>query len=226
MVLCRRALPVVALLLSVALAASGGNTYVTDLSPDQEVTEPDCYSFTITVDQTSGSSASLSLRVHDVDEESGELDEVYLNGIFLGHLSGTNSTWSTTTFDISAYDIYDRDNTIQVCVDPGVVVPDTDSSTWVATIDWGQILVDGGSAEDAEITDVRANGEWNAIEVQTDITASQADTYRLEINLLDSGDNNKDIAIDTFMLSGSQSTTRTNTVSLPTEPSGGGNVHH
>ncbi len=218
--LCRRALPVAVLLVLFALAASGGNTYVTDLSPDQVVTEPNCYSFTIPVDQASGSSASLSLRVHDVDEEQGELDEVYLNGIFVGHLSGTNNTWSTTTFDISAYDIYDRDNTIQICVDPGVIIPDTDSNTWVATIDWGQILVDGGSAEDAEITDVRAGGEWNAIQVQTDITASQADAYRLEINLLDSSDNNKDIAVDTFTLSAGQSTTRTNVVSLPVEPSG------
>jgi len=217
----RIALLAMCMSLAVSAAALGGNTYVTDLSPDQEVTEPDCYSFTISVDQASGSSATLSLRVHDVDEEQGELDEVYLNGTFLGYLSGTNNTWSTTTFDISAYDIYDRDNTIQVCVDPGVISPDTDSSTWVATIDWGQILVDGGSAEDAEITDVRASGEWNAIQVQTDIAASQADTYRLEINLLDSGDNNKDIATDTFTLSVGQSTTRTNTVSLPVEPSGG-----
>ena len=192
-----------------------GNTYMNDF-PNVEVTEPDCYSFDIVVSQGSGTSATLSLRVNDVDEEAGELDEVYLNGVYLGYLSGTDGTWSTTSFNITNQIIYGSSNTIRVCIDPA----GGESTDWKAELDWGQILVDGGSAEDADITSVSASGPWNAIQVQTNISATNTDTYRLEINLLDSTNNNKDIATDTFPLSGGSSTSRSNTVALPSEPSG------
>ena len=198
----------------IGLVAVAGNTYITDLDPDVDVTEPDCYSFDITVDQASGTAATLTLRVRDVDEEEGEIDIVSINGHELGHLSGTNEQWSTTSFDISSYVVYGGSNTVQVCVDPD----GGESNTWVATIDWGQILVDGGSASDADIVSLSADGTWNAIDVTTEVSATNTDTYRLEINLLDSTGNNKDIAVDTFSLSGGSSTTRYNTVSLPSEP--------
>ena len=197
------------------LPAFAGNTYLNDI-PNVSVSEPDCHSFVITVDQASGSSATLTLRVHDVDEEAGELDKVYLNGTYLGYLSGTNDMWSTTSFDVSGVVIYGGDNTVQICIDPD----GGEASTWVAEIDWGQILVDGGSAEDAEILSINASGEWNAISVSTTVQASNTDTFRLELNLLDSTNNNKDIAVDTFSLTGGSSTTRVNTVQLPSEPSG------
>lgn len=203
------------LLILIAWMALGGNTYINNF-PDVEVTEPDCYSFDINVSQASGSSATLTVRVFDVDEESGELDEVFLNNVSLGYLSGTNDTWSTTSFDISSTVIYDDVNTVRVCIDPD----GGEATTWRATIDWGQILVDGGSAEDADITSVSATGDWNAIQVATNVSATNSDTYRLEINLLDSTLNNKDIAVDTFAMTGGASTTRNNTVSLPSEPSG------
>jgi len=196
--------------------AVAGNTYFTDLIPNVEVSEPNCHSFIIHVSQASGSSATLALRVEDVDEEDGELDTVYLNGQYLGTLTGTNGQWSTTTFNITSQILYDADNTIQICIDPD----GGEANTWVATIDWGQILVDGGSAEDAEITSVSASGDWNAIQVQTQISATNSDPYRLEINLLDSGGDNKDIAVDPFPMTGGTTTTRYNTLSLPNEPTG------
>ncbi len=218
---CRRLVILALALLGSTFAAAAGNTYITDLSPDVEVSEPNCTSFTIDVTQASGSSATLALRVHDVDEEDGELDEVYVNDSFVGYLSGTDGMWSTTTFNISSEIVYGGENTIEVCIDPGIQQPDEDDTEWVATIDWGQILVDGGSAEDAALTSVSADGEWNAIAVSAAVSASRTDTYRLEINLLDDGGNNKDIAIDTVSLDGGSSTTRINTVALPSEPSGG-----
>ena len=202
------------LLALLAVAATAGNTYMTDLVPNVEVTEPDCYEFTIYVDQASGSSAILTLRVNDVDEEAGELDEVYLNGVYLGVLSGTNDTWSTTSFNITSQIIYNADNTVRICIDPG----GGEATDWRAEIDWGQILVDGGSAADADIVTVSASGTWNAISVQTNVSATHTDDFRLEINLLDSTNNNKDIATEVFHLTGGSSTTRTMIVSLPSEP--------
>ncbi len=197
------------------IQARAGNTYVNDF-PNIEVSEPDCYSFDITVSQASGSTATLTVRVNDVDEESGELDEVYLNNVFLGYLSGNDGVWSTTSFDIASSIIYDGINTIRICIDPD----GGEATTWRAEIDWGQILVDGGSAEDAEITSVSASGPWNVIQVQTAVSATNTDTYRLEINLLDDLGNNKDIDTETFALTGGSSTTRYAIVALPVEPSG------
>ena len=117
--------------LLVGWSVFAGNTYITDLNPDVDVTEPDCHSFTITVDQASGTSATLTLRVYDVDEEVGEIDTVSLNGHALGHLSGTNNTWSTTSFDVSSYVVYGGANTVQVCIDPD----GGEENTWVATIE-------------------------------------------------------------------------------------------
>jgi Bacterial Ig domain/Cadherin domain len=200
--------------------AIAGNTYMNDFA-NVEVTEPNDFSFEIAVTQGSGTSATLTLRVNDVDEEAGELDEVYLNGVLLGYLSGNDGVWSTTSFNITSHIIYDDGfnggiNTVLIRIDPG----GGEDTTWKAELDWGQILVDGGSAEDADITSVNASGTWNAIQVSTTITATNTDTYRLEINLLDSLNNNKDIASETFSLSGGASTTRTTTVSLPSEPTG------
>ena len=204
------------LVLVMSWSAFAGNTYINNFA-NIEVSEPDWYEFAIYVGQASGSNATLTIRAHDVDEESGELDEVYINGQLLGYLSGTDGTWSTTSFNITNQVLYDADNTIRVWIDPD----GGEATTWVAELDWGQILIDGGSAEDAEITSVSASGDWNAIQVQVGVSATNADAYRLEINLLDSTNNNKDIAVDSFSMSAGQSTTRFNTVSLPSEPSGG-----
>jgi hypothetical protein len=199
-------------------SAIAGNTYINDLVPNESVTEPNCYDFDIVVSQASGGSATLSVRVFDVDEEAGELDTVSLNGVLLGYLSGTDGAWSTTTFDISGVVHYAGQNggvnTVEICVDPGGGEP----TDWTAEIDWGQILIDGGSAADADIVSLDADGTWDAIQVETLVHATNPDEYRLEINLLDSTGNNKDIAVDLFTLAGGATSARVNTVALPSEP--------
>jgi len=205
------------LLSLLTLPAFAGNTYITDLQPNVEVTEPDCHSFTIMVNQGSGTTATLSLHVFDVDEEQGELDEVSLNGTLLGYLSGTSDTWSTTNFDVTSEIIYGGLNTVEICIDPD---GGEDSIDWVAEIDWGQILVDGGSAEDADIESLTASGTWNSIQVETLVSATNSAIYRLEINLLDSANNNKAISIDVFDLTAGSNSTRRTTLSLPSEPTG------
>ena len=194
-------------------AVRAGNTYMNDF-PNVTVVEPNCHTFVINVSQGSGGSAVLTLRVHDVDEEDGELDEVRLNGHFLGHLTGNDGVWSTTSFDISSEITYAGDNTIEICIDPG----GGESTDWQAEIDWGQILVDGGSADDADIVSVSASGTWDDIDVSTVVHATNEDDYRLEINLLDSGGNNKDICVQTFHLTAGATSTIDCAVNLPSEP--------
>jgi len=217
----RRLVSAVCLCLGVVLLALpgfAGNTYTNDI-PNVSVTKPDYYEFDIVVTQASGSYATLSVRVHDVDEESGEWDEVYLNGHYLGLLSGTNQMWSTTTFVLEEHEInYSGENggvnTVRIWIDPH----GDEGTAWVAEIDWGQILIDGGSAEDAEILSVSADGTWDALWVDTEVLGINGDTFRLEINLLDSTLNNKDIAVETFSLMAGETSVRSLLVGLPFEP--------
>lgn len=44
-------------------------------------------------------SAFLTIRANDVDEEQGEIDDVYFNGQFIGYLGGANNVQSTTAFE-------------------------------------------------------------------------------------------------------------------------------
>ena len=209
-----RMLAILVVLIAVfAGAVRAGNTYMNDF-PNVTVVEPDCHTFVINVSQGSGSSAVLTLRVHDVDEEDGELDEVRLNGHFLGHLTGNDGVWSTTSFDITSEIVYAGDNTIEICIDPG----GGEATDWQAEIDWGQILVDGGSADDADIVSVSASGTWDDIDVSTVVHATNEDDYRLEINLLDSVGNNKDICVQTFHLTAGATSTIGCVVNLPSEP--------
>jgi len=203
------------LLALLTVAAIAGNTYFIDIDPNVTVTTPHCYSFVISVVQESGDSAQLTLNVFDVDESDGELDTVSLNGTPLGYLSGGNGVWSTTTFDIASCIIYGGDNTVEICIDPDWIEGE---NKWVAEIDWGQILVDGGSADAADITSISASGTWNAILVQTGVASSTSDQLRLEINLLDSGGNNEDIATQIFSLADGSSTILDRILSLPSEP--------
>src|SRR6187399_2715696 len=57
--------------------------------------------FNITAASLPQSSAVLSVRALDVDEEQGETDGIFLNGHFLGNLTGANNVWSVTSFNVN-----------------------------------------------------------------------------------------------------------------------------
>src|SRR5688500_6540862 len=88
------------------------------------------------------SSANITLRAYDVDEEQGETDDVYVNGHYLGRLTGANNVWSVTAFSIDPAWLVQGDNLVEVQVDTS-----GDATQWVVGIDWGQMLIDGGGAE-------------------------------------------------------------------------------
>ncbi len=57
--------------------------------------------FNINVATLPMSSVVLGVKALDVDEEQGEVDDVYLNGHHLGRLSGADSVWSVTAFNVN-----------------------------------------------------------------------------------------------------------------------------
>ena len=111
-----------------------------------------------TLDELPTQSAYLAVKAYDVDEDLGEMDYVYLNDdIYLpmdqekivknrkssynsetiGNLAGTNNTWNTTVLEIPLDKLKKGKNVISVTVAP----------SWVVTVDWMQLILDGGTAD-------------------------------------------------------------------------------
>jgi uncharacterized repeat protein (TIGR02543 family) len=84
-------------------------------------------------------SAVLAIKAFDVDEESGEIDTVYWNGVEIGRLSGTDQTWNTTVLEVPLNLIRSGGNYVEITVSNG----------WVVKIDWFQLLLDGGEKDAA-----------------------------------------------------------------------------
>jgi len=144
--------------------------------------------FDIIIQESAITDAQLSIYAWDIDETSGEVDEVYLNGNYLGTLTGANREWSTTVFYIDPSFLVPGPNgynLVQVHVD----VDNIGDPTWAVTVDWGQLVINNnpGDAwiryvdldkpcyeygEDVEIT----------IEVDTDLGVQW---ILVETNLLD-----------------------------------------
>ncbi len=143
--------------------------------------------FNIFIDDTAITDAQLSIYAWDIDETSGEVDEVYLNGNYIGTLTGANQEWSTSVFYVDpSYLVVGPNgkNLVQVYVDVENVNP-----VWAVAVDWGQLIINNNpgnayiryveldkecyeAGEDVEIT----------IEVDTDLPVQW---ILVETNLLD-----------------------------------------
>ena len=144
--------------------------------------------FNIFVDDTSITDVQLSIYAWDIDETSGEVDEVYLNGNYVGTLTGENREWSTSVFNVDPSYLVagpNGKNLIQVYVD----VENIGDPTWAVTVDWGQLVINN-TPGNAYIRYVDLDDECYeagedvaiTIEVDTDLCAQW---ILVETNLLD-----------------------------------------
>src|SRR5262245_23559091 len=109
--------------------------------------------FNINASALPTTTANLTIRAFDVDEEQGEIDDVYINGHYLGHLTGANQTWSVTAFDVNPAWLVVGDNLVEVQVDTS-----GDATAWVVNVDWAQQLNDGGGAANGNTSGVAITG--------------------------------------------------------------------
>ena len=138
-----------------------------------------------TLDELPTQSAYLAIKAYDVDEDYGETDYVYLNDdIYLpmdltnnygktynketiGYLAGTNNTWNTTVFEIPLDKLKKGKNVISVTV----------AKSWVVTVDWMQLILDGGAAdsniEEFSLKLQNAVTENNQVSVESLVTVRQ-----------------------------------------------------
>ncbi|MEZ5506034.1 MAG: Ig-like domain-containing protein [Gammaproteobacteria bacterium] len=162
-------------------------------------------------------SAFLTIRANDVDEEQGEIDDVYFNGQFIGYLGGANNVQSTTAFEIPVGLVQSGNNLVQVFVD-------RNNAGWVVTVYWGQLVIDGGAADRAnttsvEITGYTINAGTITINTSAQIAVAQTATYRVDLNLIDPNGNNSSVITETINATAGDNLTRTY---APTYPLNGG----
>jgi len=133
--------------------------------------------------------AELSLYAWDVDEEGGgahpdvERDEVYLNGHFVGTLTGANQVWSTSHFNIPDPSwVQQGNNLVEVRID-------VYNACWCVMIDWGQLVLGGGGGQAfirswGPLMDCWPPDSQQYVMVEVDTSLSSQEVL-VEINVLD-----------------------------------------
>ena len=154
------------------------DTYLYNNSPLQPI------EFTINVpDATGVTSADLLLLNWDVDENSGEVDQVYFNNNYAGILVGVNEAWSTTTLSIDPAWVATGDNLVRINID-------TTGLNLAVKTDWGQLVLNdqGGTAFiRAANLDKSAYSPGSAVQITVEVDTSLASqSLRTEINLRNS----------------------------------------
>jgi hypothetical protein len=132
----------------------------------------------------SNGSCHNNVSVNQAVRRQGEVDDVYLTGHHLGRLTGANNVWSVTAFDVDPAWLVQGQNLVRIDVDTS-----GDSTQWVTTIDWAQLLTDGGGATDGDTQSVRITGTSVAagnvtINTSTSVHSISGGNYRLQISLI------------------------------------------
>lgn len=158
-------------------------------------------------------SATLSIRAYDINNAANVYDYVYLNGYKLGKLAGGANQWSITSFKVPNNVIRAGNNKVNMLID-----------NWhtgaKSIIDWGQIVVDGGPGDKADITDVAitdysiADGDVT-IDAESTVEVSVAGNYVMEMNLIDPNGNNTSVLSQSFTASAGDKIIRQYSPSYP-----------
>ena len=139
--------------------------------------------FTINVPNTTITSAELLLLNWDVDENSGEEDQVYFNDHYAGILVGVNEAWSTTTISINPAWVATGDNLVRIDID-------TTGLNLAVKTDWGQLVLNGqgGAAFIRTVNlDKSTYTPGSAVQITVEVDTSLASqSLRTEINLRNS----------------------------------------
>ncbi|MCU0305976.1 MAG: hypothetical protein MUC56_18125 [Thermoanaerobaculales bacterium] len=149
--------------------------------------------FHFDVSESSISSAQLLLLCHDVDQNTTpgnpEIDKVYVNGSYLGNLTGANDEDSTTIFTVPSASVGPGRNRVRIDVNTN---PGSQPDDWCVEIKQAQLVINGGCNGQASCRSVStdrtsyAPGETVAVTYEVD-TSAASQQVRVESNLLDPG---------------------------------------
>jgi len=146
--------------------------------------------FHIDVSESSVSSAQLLLLCNDVDQytepNNPEIDKVYVNGTYLGDLTGANDEDSTTIFTVPTSAISPGRNRFRIDVNQS---PTSSPDDWCVTLKQAQLIINGGCTGQASCRSVSTNrssyapGETVRVTYEIDTTAP-SQQIRVESNLV------------------------------------------
>jgi hypothetical protein len=101
------------------------------------------FNINIPVANAATRSATLRMDVYDVDASSGEVDEVFVNGTYVGTLNGSDGQWGVNIFNIPIGVLKQGKNLVKVNIDKN-------NASWAVKVDWGIIKL--ASATGAQIS--------------------------------------------------------------------------
>ncbi len=185
--------------------------------------------FRFDVAETSFSSAQLLILANDVDQltdpDFPEQDKVFMNGTYLGDLTGANDEDSTTLFTVPTGALRTGSNwvTIQVNQHPSSV---GDPEKWCVEIKQAQLIINGGCSGQADCRSVTtdrssyAPGDTVRVTYEVDTSAS-SQQVRVESNLVNPGGQIVAGVDAVYTTNGSANDPRTVNLSLPSNAVGG-----
>lgn len=122
-----------------------------------------------------------------------EVDNVYFNGHYVGRLTGSNNSWSISTFSVNKSWVNGGTiaspgvNVIEVYVD---VLSRDQCDNWAVTVDWG--VLDTANSQSNGVgfttsysdqgTDVNANGKFEYLDVTAAINVAQGNSGTFNLN--------------------------------------------
>jgi hypothetical protein len=143
------------------------------------------------------SSATLSLRVWDVDEEVSdcpERDAVYFNGNFVGYLRGANDSWSTSgPYNINPSWVKQGNNLVEIQVNTTGCLTSGGLERWCVGVERGLLQLEGGSGAAYKRSFSKSPETWvpgsnGTVQVEVDTSLSSQEVM-VEINVLDAQNN-------------------------------------
>ncbi len=150
--------------------------------------------FNIFITDITVTTAQLSIMGWDIDWAEGEKDEVYLNGTYIGDLTGINNTWSTSVFNVSPsiinpVGVNGGKNLVQIKIDQNNI----GACWWSVQVNWGQLVINGSAGGNVNFRYVTLNNtqycSGQCPVVTEEVDAAPSTSVRLETYLLDPTNN-------------------------------------
>ena len=185
--------------------------------PEGQLPAKDCY---------------IAVRTYDVNwgdygwMKWSEYDKLFVNGVRIGTLTGIASKWNTSYYRVPLTCLREGKNTVRVEIWNlvGASFWDEDAEKhliqdrmWAVSIDWMQLVCDGGSREGIEtfsmtLTDAAKEREKVAVRAETVIESTDMDAkYDTEYSITDS----KGFIVGSYQEAGVTGGTQKFTVTMP-----------
>jgi len=172
-----------------------GNQYSTcgTSAPDNSI------DFTISITEAiTAATVLFTMSTYDVDYSASptpEIDKVYINGHYLGNLTGSSDAWSINTFSVPrSYLTAPGNNNVRVAID--TLNTPNQRSQWCVTVDYGTISLSGATASGVSIgncddygEDTDANGKYDTLVIDIGVTADSGGSFNMNGALYDAAGN-------------------------------------